>query len=60
MSAFRSHTKEELQELLDREHEVDPSLPKHSPISNFFRGKHVLLTGPTGFLGHLYLEKLLR
>lgn len=33
---------------------------KDSPITDFFRGKNVFVTGATGFLGHLYLEKLLR
>lgn len=36
------------------------AITSDSPISDFFRGKCVFLTGCTGFLGHLYLEKLLR
>lgn len=31
-----------------------------SPISDFYRGKTVLLTGVTGFLGECFLVKLLR
>lgn len=57
---LREYTKQELQAILDETPSIDPSLPIDSPISDFFRGKNVLLTGPTGFLGHLYLEKLLR
>lgn len=54
------YTKEELIHMLTDPPEVDSSIPQYSPISEFFKGKNVLLTGPTGFLGHLYLEKLLR
>ncbi len=31
-----------------------------SPMLNFFRDKTVFLTGATGFLGKLMIEKLLR
>ncbi|XP_050530982.1 putative fatty acyl-CoA reductase CG5065 [Daktulosphaira vitifoliae] len=31
-----------------------------SPISDFFRGRHVLITGATGFMGKVLVEKLLR
>lgn len=48
------------EELLRREYKVDASMPRHSPITDFFAEKTVFLTGPTGFLGHLLLEKLLR
>lgn len=37
-----------------------PATACESPISDFFRDKCVFLTGCTGFLGQLYLEKLLR
>lgn len=47
-------------EILEREYKIDASIPQHSPITEFFAGKVVFLTGPTGFLGHLFLEKLLR
>ncbi|VVC30446.1 Male sterility, NAD-binding,NAD(P)-binding domain,Fatty acyl-CoA reductase, C-terminal [Cinara cedri] len=30
-----------------------------SPISDFFRGRHVLITGATGFMGKVLVEKLL-
>ncbi|XP_058463867.1 fatty acyl-CoA reductase wat-like [Malaya genurostris] len=32
----------------------------HSPLKDFYQGKIVLLTGGTGFLGKLYIEKLIR
>lgn len=38
----------------------DPAESAHSPIRNFFRGKTVFLTGGTGFLGKLFIEKLLQ
>lgn len=38
----------------------DPAKSAHSPIRNFFRGKTVFLTGGTGFLGKLFIEKLLQ
>lgn len=31
-----------------------------SPMRNFYRDKTVFLTGGTGFLGKLFIEKLLR
>ncbi|XP_050426431.1 putative fatty acyl-CoA reductase CG5065 [Adelges cooleyi] len=31
-----------------------------SPIADFFRGRHVLITGATGFMGKVLVEKLLR
>lgn len=30
------------------------------PMRDFYRGKVILLTGGTGFLGQIYVEKLLR
>ncbi|XP_055387525.1 fatty acyl-CoA reductase wat-like [Condylostylus longicornis] len=33
---------------------------ENSPMRNFYRGKTILLTGCLGFLGQLFLEKLLR
>ncbi|CAH1397942.1 unnamed protein product [Nezara viridula] len=33
---------------------------QESEISNFYRDKHILLTGATGFFGKLLIEKLLR
>lgn len=38
----------------------DPAKSAQSPIRNFFRGKTVFLTGGTGFLGKLFIEKLLQ
>ncbi|KAH8026770.1 hypothetical protein HPB51_024319 [Rhipicephalus microplus] len=32
----------------------------HSPIEHFFRDKAVFITGGTGFLGKILIEKLLR
>lgn len=49
-----------LAEITEREYKVDPTIPIGSPITHFYAGKTVFLTGPTGFLGHLLLEKLLR
>lgn len=31
-----------------------------SPLKDFYHGKIVFLTGGTGFLGKLYVEKLIR
>lgn len=53
-------TDSNLDEILRREYTVDTSIPYDSPITEFFAGKTVFLTGPTGFLGHLLLEKILR
>lgn len=50
----------DFEELVRREYTVDASIPRDSPITEFYAGKTVFLTGPTGFLGHLLLEKLLR
>lgn len=32
----------------------------YSPVVQFFYGAHVLITGGTGFMGRILLEKLLR
>lgn len=53
-------TNSDFNELTEREYIVDASIPRISPITEFYAGKTVFLTGPTGFLGHLLLEKLLR
>lgn len=53
-------TESNFEEILQREYKVDASIPRDSPITQFYAGKTVLLTGTTGFLGHLLLEKLLR
>lgn len=39
---------------------VDFSVPLDSPMVNFYRNKCIFLTGGTGFLGQLFVEKLLR
>lgn len=39
---------------------VDFARPLDSPMVNFYRDKCVFLTGATGFLGQLFVEKLLR
>lgn len=39
---------------------ADDSESDDSPLKTFLRGKTVLLTGGTGALGEVYLEKLLR
>lgn len=39
---------------------VDDTIPDSTPMRDFFRGKGIFLTGGTGFLGQLFVEKLLR
>lgn len=39
---------------------LDERIPEQTPMKDFYRGKVVFLTGGTGFLGQLYVEKLLR
>lgn len=58
--AFSLTADSNLDEIVQREYKVDASIPRDSPVTHFFTGKTVFLTGPTGFLGHLLLEKLLR
>lgn len=36
------------------------SLSASSPVSDFYRGRSVLITGSTGFMGKVLVEKLLR
>lgn len=45
---------------LDLWTEHNENLSKNSPMRNFYRGKTIFLTGGTGFLGQLWVEKLLR
>lgn len=58
--AFSLTADSNMDEVVQREYKVDASIPRDSPVTDFFMGKTVFLTGPTGFLGHLLLEKLLR
>ena len=37
-----------------------PESKQQLNVKEFFKGKHVLLTGATGFLGKVLLEKMLR
>lgn len=39
---------------------ADDSMPDSTPMRDFYRDKVILLTGGTGFLGQIYVEKLLR
>lgn len=38
----------------------EDTVPEHTPMRDFYRDKVILLTGGTGFLGQIYVEKLLR
>ncbi|KAG4076705.1 hypothetical protein HA402_001992 [Bradysia odoriphaga] len=39
---------------------IDETIPDSTPMKDFYRDKTIFLTGGTGFLGQLYVEKLLR
>lgn len=39
---------------------IDDATPHSTPMRDFYRGKTVFLTGGSGFLGQIYVEKLLR
>ena len=38
----------------------EPNSPYSTPMKDYYRGKCVLVTGGTGFIGRLLTEKLLR
>ncbi|CAG9576938.1 unnamed protein product [Danaus chrysippus] len=40
--------------------EIDEGVAKMSEVQNFYNGKNILITGATGFLGKILVEKLLR
>lgn len=49
-----------MQNLLSDEFQIPERIQINSPITDYFRGKCIFLTGGTGHLGHLFIEKLLR
>lgn len=52
---FNNHGRDYISDLTS---EIE--IVKNSPITDCFVGKTVFVTGASGFLGHLYVEKLLR
>lgn len=42
------------------QHETEDIEGMSSPMKDFYRGKTIFLTGGTGFIGLIMLEKLLR
>lgn len=40
--------------------DCDENIPCNTPMRDFYRGKNIFVTGGTGFLGQLYVQKLLR
>lgn len=38
----------------------DERIPQDTPMRNFYRNKVVFLTGGTGALGQIFIEKLIR
>lgn len=45
---------------ISAEYMFDENLLQDSPMSAFFRSKTVFVTGSTGYLGQLLVERLLR
>ncbi|KAH1018222.1 hypothetical protein HUJ05_006034 [Dendroctonus ponderosae] len=41
-------------------HSNGPMMATHGSVANFYNGKTVFITGGTGFMGKVLLEKLLR
>lgn len=50
----------EMEKFIPKNKHGDISSIPNSPMVTFYRNKSVFLTGGTGFLGQLFVEKLLR
>lgn len=55
----KPHPKYDPEFIFDK-HETEDVEKMSSPMKDFYRGKNIFMTGGTGFIGLLILEKLLR
>lgn len=49
-----------IEEMVEMTEKLDPTETGRSEVTEFFDGCNVLVTGGSGFIGKLLLEKLLR